>query len=297
MKRIIMFVLLLAALKVAGQTTGYLRFDTVKIMKQNGTCELYVINKTKDSLGLLTNVGGGMTQFKRSRAINDSTIIVGLDTIVIRGVTGGKESILGSIYQNTNFTSLAGFINNGATVSATSGHLAFTGGTPNSATLELDTWRSIEQWVIGGKATIVSAGSGVGFGLRSTNTTLAYSIEGKLNTSDGKLYLYSGGFTQVAVSTSALSLSLADQVELIVELDKTILRAKVRNLTTNSPSIAVEYNFYSSSTRLPNTGRFAIYANGGDFNIDSLSIWSKVPKNPALIFFGDSKQRVNIKIS
>jgi lysophospholipase L1-like esterase len=86
-----MFVLLFAALKVAGQTTGYLRFDTVKIMKQNGTCELYVINKTKDSLGLLTNVGGGLTQFRRSKMLNDSTIIVGLDTLTIHG-TGGTPA-------------------------------------------------------------------------------------------------------------------------------------------------------------------------------------------------------------
>lgn len=81
--------LLFAALKVAGQTTGYLRFDTVRVMKQNGTCELYVINKTKDSLGLLTNVGGGLTQFKKSRSINDSTFVVGLDTITIRGTGSG----------------------------------------------------------------------------------------------------------------------------------------------------------------------------------------------------------------
>src|ERR1051325_3331370 len=107
MKRIIMFVLLLAALKVAGQTTGYLRFDTVKIMKQNGTCELYVINKTKDSLGLLTNVGGGLTQFRRSRVINDSTIIVGLDTLRIKGAGGaatrfGIDDILGVQDRNMN---------------------------------------------------------------------------------------------------------------------------------------------------------------------------------------------------
>lgn len=87
-----MFVLLFAALKVAGQTTGYLRFDTVKIMKQNGTCELYIINKTKDSLGLLTNIGGGLTQFRRSKMLDDSTIIIGLDTLTIHG-TGGTSGI------------------------------------------------------------------------------------------------------------------------------------------------------------------------------------------------------------
>lgn len=87
-----MFVLLFAALKVAGQTTGYLRFDTVRIMKQNGTCELYLINKTKDSLGLLTNVGGGLTQFRKSKMLNDSTIIIGLDTLVIPG-SGGNQNL------------------------------------------------------------------------------------------------------------------------------------------------------------------------------------------------------------
>jgi hypothetical protein len=97
MKRILMFVLLFAALKVAGQTTGYLRFDTVKIMKQNGTCELYVINSTKDSLGLLTNIGGGLTRFIKPKVFNDSTIIVGLDTLVLRGAAGGSSLTLNNV--------------------------------------------------------------------------------------------------------------------------------------------------------------------------------------------------------
>lgn len=93
MKRIIMFVLLFAALKVAGQTTGYLRFDTVRIMKQNGSCELYVINKTKDSLGLLTNIGGGLTSFKRARVLSDTTFIIGNDTLKIVGRPGSGGSV------------------------------------------------------------------------------------------------------------------------------------------------------------------------------------------------------------
>jgi hypothetical protein len=108
MKRIIMFVLLFAALKVAGQTTGYLRYDTVKIMKQNGSCELYIINKTKDSLGLLTNVGGGLTQFIKPKTLNDSTIVIGLDTITIRGAGGtptrfGLEDATTTVNRSFNF--------------------------------------------------------------------------------------------------------------------------------------------------------------------------------------------------
>lgn len=93
MKRLIIFLLLFAAIKVAGQTTGYLRFDTVLIYKQGGTAELILRSSTKDTLGGLFNYGNGKTRFMRSRAINDSTIVIGLDTIVIRGATGGSGSI------------------------------------------------------------------------------------------------------------------------------------------------------------------------------------------------------------
>lgn len=99
-----MFVLLFAALKVAGQTTGYLRFDTVKIMKQNGTCELYLINKTKDSLGLLTNVGGGLTQFRKSKMLNDSVLIIGLDTLTIHGTGGGQNHANAALTANNDYT-------------------------------------------------------------------------------------------------------------------------------------------------------------------------------------------------
>ena len=52
-------------------------------------------------------------------------------------IKDNEEGILGTIYRNTNFTSLSGFINRGSTtVSATGGELVFTGGTPFTQTLE-----------------------------------------------------------------------------------------------------------------------------------------------------------------
>lgn len=53
MKRLIIILLLFAATKVAGQTIGYLRFDTVMITKVGGTAELVLLNKTKDTVGIL----------------------------------------------------------------------------------------------------------------------------------------------------------------------------------------------------------------------------------------------------
>lgn len=87
MKRIVIVLLLFISLKSLSQTTGYLRFDTVRIFKQGGTSELYLINSTKDSLGALTNIGGGLTRFIKPKKLNDSTLVIGLDTISLAGNT------------------------------------------------------------------------------------------------------------------------------------------------------------------------------------------------------------------
>lgn len=111
MKKLLLLLLVLPALKIAGQTTGYLRYDTVRIMKQGGTAELYIINKTKDSLGILSNLGGGLTGFKRSRNLTDSTFSVGPD--ILRGlssaynglsVLGGRVKLGGTLSENTTIS-------------------------------------------------------------------------------------------------------------------------------------------------------------------------------------------------
>ena len=85
------FVALLALFSVAsfGQSVVPIRGDTIRLYKQGGNAELKIENDTKNTKGILTNVGGGVTKFKASSTLNDSTIIVGLDTLVIRGATGG----------------------------------------------------------------------------------------------------------------------------------------------------------------------------------------------------------------
>lgn len=138
MKRIILLVLLFAAIKVAGQTTGYLRFDTVRIMKQGGTCELYIINKTKDSLGILTNVGGGLTRFIKPKKLNDTTIVVGLDTLIIPGRPGtGTSTILNNI--GAGFRWVATPSGNIKTAAAGDGILIDSTTNANALTIKRDT--------------------------------------------------------------------------------------------------------------------------------------------------------------
>lgn len=106
MKKILFFIgLLLMSVFVRGQSIGYLRYDTVKIMKVGGSAELILMSSTRDSVGgLLVNIGGGKTQFRKPRMLNDSTLVVGYDTVVIRGGVGSGGS--GSGADSTIFATL-----------------------------------------------------------------------------------------------------------------------------------------------------------------------------------------------
>lgn len=60
------------------------------IYKQNGTAELILMNKTKDSTGgILTNIGNGRTAFIKTKVIDDTLLVIGGDTVVI--APGGGE--------------------------------------------------------------------------------------------------------------------------------------------------------------------------------------------------------------
>lgn len=64
-----------------GQSTLPLRADTVVVEKVGGHATLKIKNNTRDTLGVLTNVGGGATRFIRSKKYNDTCLIIGSDTI------------------------------------------------------------------------------------------------------------------------------------------------------------------------------------------------------------------------
>lgn len=88
MKRIILLLFSLLSLIVAfGQSRQYIRADSVYIQSgSNG--ELIILNSTRDSIGgLLYNKGGGRTAFKKAKVLNDSTLIIGGDTLVLRGAS------------------------------------------------------------------------------------------------------------------------------------------------------------------------------------------------------------------
>jgi hypothetical protein len=94
MRLVILLAMLFVVATTQGQSTVYLRADTIKVMKQNGNATLTIENATKDSTnGVLLNYLGGRTRFERIRAINDSQFTVGTDTIEITGGLGTVNNI------------------------------------------------------------------------------------------------------------------------------------------------------------------------------------------------------------
>lgn len=119
MKFYIMILSLLAGSFCFGQSTYPIRADTVKIYKQGGFAELILQNSTKDSTGVLVNLGNGVTTFLKSRKINDSTIVIGKDTLTVGSGSGhgGDSSLFLTIYRNDTAkqalrNSLAGKVTN-----------------------------------------------------------------------------------------------------------------------------------------------------------------------------------------
>lgn len=92
----IFFVLafLISLLNGFSQSIVPLRGDSIVMSKTGGNAELVLLNSTRDSLhGLLTNTGLGRTKFIRTKTINDSTIIIGLDTFILRGGVGHSGNV------------------------------------------------------------------------------------------------------------------------------------------------------------------------------------------------------------
>jgi len=67
---------------VQGQSTLPLRADTIVMEKNGGNANFKLKDASRDSVGgLLTNIGNGVYRGKKPRKLNDSTLLIGIDTI------------------------------------------------------------------------------------------------------------------------------------------------------------------------------------------------------------------------
>jgi hypothetical protein len=252
-------------------------------------------------LGSDTRLGGSGTDtitqagYKVSLQRSGNAVTVsGRDTI---------ESIIGSLINSNNFTSLTGWTNNGsATFSTSGGKITASGGSglenfTNSLDFGYytagDYWS--ESFVLETPSKATDNGGSVG--LRSTNTYipvgLAIQFDGSAGSRSGKVFIRTyraGAFIRVD-STSAISYTPGDKILVTITLERYALYVYAKNYTTNSATVTMThyYGLTSTSDILPNTGRFCFYQHGGSMNIDSVSITSRVLKYGSAIVLSDSR--------
>lgn len=81
---------------VYSQSTLPLRADTVLIEKVGGNANLKLKDASRDSVGgIYVNIGGGVLRAIRTKKLNDTTYIIGVDTIRVgKGGTATMDSVL-----------------------------------------------------------------------------------------------------------------------------------------------------------------------------------------------------------
>lgn len=86
MKKLLFLLILLSIERsLHAQYVYTIKADSVKITNSCDTAELIIENHTQNVPGFLFNKGRGRTEFRRATLLNDSTVILGGDTLLIRG--------------------------------------------------------------------------------------------------------------------------------------------------------------------------------------------------------------------
>src|ERR1044072_1705644 len=90
MKLLFLFAVILVSAYTQTQAQDFtIKADKVIITNDGSPAELVIENSTKNIKGILVNKGNGHTEFRSIQKLNDSTIVIGTDTIIIKGV--GKD--------------------------------------------------------------------------------------------------------------------------------------------------------------------------------------------------------------
>jgi hypothetical protein len=96
---LLLFVCLTIGLYCRAQYVYTIKADSVKITDDCDSAELIIQNHTQNVAGFLYNTGNGRTIFKRAlQKLNDSTYLIGTDTLKTAPPGSGINTVSGSIY-------------------------------------------------------------------------------------------------------------------------------------------------------------------------------------------------------
>lgn len=108
MKKITLLLIITFSLpQTHAQFVHVIKADSVLITNDSGTAELNLENSTKHIKGFLYNKGNGRTEFRKFVKLNDTTFVMGGDTLIIGGSGASRN------FANSDLTFNANHIHNG----------------------------------------------------------------------------------------------------------------------------------------------------------------------------------------
>jgi hypothetical protein len=222
-------------------------------------------------------------------------------------VFGGivKTPVIGTIYNNDNFTSLTGLNQNGATGSIVGNQLQVSSGTGDyKHTIDIPGGTLLDNWVatVDIVAPTAATGASFGVGVRSTNVnspTFLFSKIAKLDLSNGanagKLTLQGGvaGATTLVTAPNILVITAGDTIRIYANRNGPNITIRATDKT--HPQNDVTTTYYTSASNnglstLQNTGTFSLFATSTTpVNVVKWNVYSNTPIGADIGLQGDSK--------
>jgi len=226
-------------------------------------------------------------------------------TVALVGNTVQTTPVIGTIYNNDNFTSLTGLNQNGATGSIVGNQLQLGGGTGDyKHTIDIPGGTLLDNWVatVDIVAPTAATGASFGVGVRSTNVnspTFLFSKIAKLDLSNGantgQLTLQGGnaGATTLVTAPNKLVITAGDTIRIYI--NRKNVNITIRATDKSHPQNDVTTTYYTSATNnglstLQNTGIFSLFATSTTpVNVVKWNVYSNTPIGADIGLEGDSK--------
>jgi hypothetical protein len=218
--------------------------------------------------------------------------------------------IVGQTYNVSSWANLSDFSTNtlGATISANKISVPNAGVSDFTKSLQLSAYSCINKWKLEMEfqltQTPAAGTTGISLGIQGQNANSLNSLAvyfrcvndsnlGRMeffSQSNGGNWINNPGGTLISAQSN-LSFVANDNIRLSMERvnQNIIMRAENRSNPAVAPVTFTYVLPYAANPIPPNTGRFAIWGQGGTFTINRITVTNKETKNPSVLLIGDSK--------
>lgn len=213
--------------------------------------------------------------------------------------------IVGATYDKSTWANLTDFSTNTVSATISSNKISI----PNAAvtdftkSLQLSAYSCVNKWKFQIEFQLTQAPAagttGISIGIQGQNANSLNSIAvyfrcvNDSNLGRMEFFAQSNGASWATIAPAQANLSLVanDNIRLSMERVNQNIIMKAENLS-NPAVVPVIFTYvlpYAANPIPPNTGRYAIWGQGGTFTVNKITVTNKEIKNPSVLLLGDSK--------